>query len=174
MIKKHFNKNFVMSAEDEQMFQSSNKCWMCNKLFDEEDNNVRDHCNITEKYRGPAYWSCTINLGLTEKVPVIFYNLRGYDSHLIIQEIGKFDVKVNVIRNGLEKYMAFTINNNFVFTDSMQFMSSSLDALAKNLSDNDFKYLSKELTGDFLELAKQKGVYRYEHRDSLKRFLKIN
>ena len=36
--------------------------------------------------------------------------------------------------------MAFTINNNLVFIDSMQFMNSSLDALVKNLSDNDFKY----------------------------------
>ena len=39
--------------------------------------------------------------------------------------------------------MAFTINNNLVFIDNMQFMSSSLDALVKNFSDNDFKYLSQ-------------------------------
>ena len=31
-----------------------------------------------------------------------------------MQEIGKFDVKVNVTPNGLEKYMAFTINENLV------------------------------------------------------------
>ena len=48
-----------------------------------------------------------------------------------MQEISKFDVKVNVIPNGLEKYMAFTINYNLVFIDSMQFMSSSIDALVK-------------------------------------------
>ena len=41
-------------------------------------------------------------------------------------------------------------------------MNSSLDALVKNLSDNDFKYLSQEFSGDFLELVKQKGVYPYE------------
>ena len=35
--------------------------------------------------------------------------------------------------------MAFTINENLVFTDSIQFMKSSLDALVKNLPDNDFK-----------------------------------
>ena len=79
------------------------------------------------------------SLRLTKKVPVISHNLRGYDSHLIIQEIGKFDVKVNVIPNRLKKYMAFTINKNLVFIDSMQFMNSVLDALVKNLSDNDFK-----------------------------------
>ena len=65
-----------------------------------------------------------------------------------MQEIGKFNVKVNVIPNGLEKYMAFTINKNLIFIDSMQFMNSSLDALIKNLSDNDFKFLSGEFSDD--------------------------
>ena len=70
---------------------------------------------------------------------MIFHNLKGYDSHLIMEEIGKFDVKVNFIQNGSEKCMAFTINKNLVFIDSMQYINSSLDALVKNLSDNDFK-----------------------------------
>ena len=60
-----------------------------------------------------------------------------------MQEIGKFDVKVNVIQNRLEKYMTFTINKNLVFIDSMEFMNCSLDSLVKNLSGNDFKYSSE-------------------------------
>ena len=63
-----------------------------------------------------------------------------------MQEFDKFDVKVSVIPNGLEKYMAFTINKNLVFIDSIQFMNSSLDVLVKNLSHNDFKYLSQEFS----------------------------
>ena len=120
------------------------------------------------KYRVSAH--CNINLQLTKKFTVIFHNLRGYNSNLIMQEIGKFDVKVNVIPNGLEKYMVFTINNNLVFIDSMQLMQSKLDALVINLSDDDFNYLSQEFNGDLLELAKQKGVYPYEYMDSLKKF----
>ena len=91
-------------------------------------------------------------------------------SHLIIKEMSKCDVKVNVIPNGLEKYMAFTINRNLVFIDSMQFMNSSLDSLVKNLSDNDFKSLSEEFSGEFLKLVKQKCVYPYEYIDSFKKF----
>ena len=58
--------------------------------------------------------------------------------------INKFYVNVSVVPNGLEKYMAFTINKNLVFFDSNQAMNSSLEKLVKNLSDNDFKYLSEE------------------------------
>ena len=76
--------------------------------------------------------------------------------------MGKSDVKVNVIPNGLEKYMAFTINKNLVFIDSKQFMNPSLDSLVKNLSDNNFKYLSETFSGELLELLK-KGVYPYEY-----------
>ena len=63
-----------MSAKDEERFQLINTCWICNKLFDAEDNKVRDHCHITEKYRGSAHWSYNINLKLTKKGPVIFHN----------------------------------------------------------------------------------------------------
>ena len=59
--------------------------------------------------------------------------------------------------------MAFTINTNLVFIDTMQFMSPNLDSLVKNLSENDFKYLCEELSNEFLELVKQKVVYRYEY-----------
>ena len=65
--------------------------------------------------------------------------------------------------------MAFTINKNLVFIDNMQFMNSSLNALVKNLSDNDFKYLSQEFSSDLLELVKQKDVYPYEYMNSFKK-----
>ena len=102
-----------------------------------------------------------INFQLTKKVPVIFHNLRGYDSHLIFNELDKSDVKINVIPNGLEKYMVFFWNKNLVFIDSMQFMDSSFDKLVKSLSDEDFKYLIKEFSSENLELLKQKGAYPY-------------
>ena len=59
---------------------------------------------------------------------MIFLNLRDCDSHLIMQK-NKFDVKVSVIPNGLPKHMAFTINKNSAFIDSMYFMNSSLHKL---------------------------------------------
>ena len=134
-----------MSAEEEEKFQLANSCWICNTLFDVGDEKVRDHCHITGKYRGAAHFSCNANLKLSKKVPVKFHTLRGYDNHLIIKEVSKSDVNVSVTPNGLEKYMAFTINKNLVFSDSMEFMSLTLDLLVKNLSDNDFNIFLKNL-----------------------------
>ena len=52
----------------------------------------------------------------------------------------------------------------------MQFMNSSFEKLVKNLSGNDFKYLTKEFGSKNLELLKQKGAYPYEYMDSFGRF----
>ena len=59
--------------------------------------------------------------------------------------------------------MAFTINKNLVFIDSMQFLNSSLDALVKN-------NLSQEFIGEFFRLVKQKIVYSYEYIDNFNFF----
>ena len=75
-------------------------------------------------------------------MPIIFHNLRGYDSHLIIKELTKFNCNINVIPNGLEKFMSFSLGKNIVFIDSMLFLNSSLNKLVNNL--NEFKYLSKK------------------------------
>ena len=48
MIKRHFNKNFIMSAEEEERFQLTKSCWICDKLFDVGENKVRNHCHKQE------------------------------------------------------------------------------------------------------------------------------
>ena len=75
-----------------------------------------------------------------------------------MQELGKLSFKINVIPNGLEKYMSFSINNKLGFIDSFQFLSSSLDSLVKNLDIGDFKYLSQEFDNNVLDLVKQKKI----------------
>ena len=74
------------------------------------------------------------------------------------------------IPNGLEKYLAFFLNKNLVFIDSIQFMNSSLDKLFKILSDEDFKSLVEEFGSKNLELLKQKDAYPYEYMNSFEKF----
>ena len=65
----------------------------------------------------------------------------------------------------------FFLNKKLVFIDSMQFINSSLDKLAKNVADEDFKHLVEELGSKNLELFKQKDAYPYEY---MKRFDRFN
>ena len=74
IIKKHFNKNLIISIEEEEQFEKTEICWFCNKLI--ENDKVRDYCYITGKYRGAAHWNCNINLKITKKLPIIFHDLK--------------------------------------------------------------------------------------------------
>ena len=56
------------------------------------DIRAKDHCHITGKYRGSAHQEYNLKLKIESediKIPVIFHNLRGYDSHFIMQQIGQ-------------------------------------------------------------------------------------
>ena len=147
---------------------------MFGKLFDLVDEKARDHCHIFGKFRGTAHYSCNGNLKITKKVPVVFHNLKRYDGHLIIKEMPNFDVRNDVIPNGLEKERAFIVNKNLVFIDSKQFMNSSLDSLVKNLVDGSFKYLSKEFNGVYFDAVKEKGIYPYDMLIVLKNLMKLS
>ena len=59
-----------------------------------------------------------------------------------MEKLPKFNFKINVIPDGLEKYMSFTINKKLSFIDSFQFPSRKLDSLVKKLSKDGFNYLS--------------------------------
>ena len=78
-----------------------------------------------------------------------------------MQELGKFSFKINVIPNELEKYISFNINDKLVFIDSFQCLSFSLNSLVKNLSSDDFKYLSQVFDNNVLDIFKLKEFYLY-------------
>ena len=87
-----------------------------------------------------------------------------------MQELVKFNLKINAILNGLEKYVSFSINNKLIFIDSFQSLSSPLDSLVKNLNKGDVKYLSQEFENNVLDLVKQKGFYPYEYVSDFEKF----
>src|SRR6218665_2742463 len=119
---------------------------------------VRDHCHITGKYRGAAHKACNLKLRISgvgtymyidkksgkekdkrpTKVQVVFHNLRGYDSHLIMQALGTA-AKISCIQNNMQKYMTFGVGQ-LQFIGSIQFINSSLDKLSSNLRLEDLKF----------------------------------
>ena len=55
-------------------------CYVCNCDFTAENRKVRDHCHVLGNYRGAACNMCNLAMKMTKTIPVIFYNLKGYDS----------------------------------------------------------------------------------------------
>ena len=115
----------------------SSTCWICEKLIDDEMKKLEIIVTLLKNLEAQLIGVVT-NLQLTKKVPVIYHNLRCYDSHLIFFEPNKVSVKIDIIPNRLEKYMTFFLNKNLVFINGMLFMNYSHEKLLNNLSDNDF------------------------------------
>ena len=87
VMKKYFNKELVVTKEDNENLKNYTKCSTCDNDYVDNDAKVRDHCIITRKYRSSVRKDCNINLRLNHKTPVVFHNLKNYDSHLIMQEL---------------------------------------------------------------------------------------
>ena len=93
ITKKYFNKELVMV--NMMKILKTLLRWIWGNVYVEGDVKVRDHCHITGKYRGPAHRDCNIKVKFNHKTPIVFQNLKNYDSHLIMQELGKFDLKMD-------------------------------------------------------------------------------
>ena len=159
IINRHFNRKLKMPMEDEKNYQNSNDCWICNEKIIKNKDIVRDHCHVTGKYSGSAHKECNSKLKIPRKLPIIFHNLEGYDGHLTFRIFNRFkDINIQIIPKSSEKYMSIIINNNIIFIDSLQFCKASLDTLAGNFQDSDFKHLMSEFLEDKLKILKKKCI----------------
>ena len=91
---KEFQKTPMNLSEEEKIqHRKARSCYVCKCDFTAENRKVRDHCHVLEKYRGAACNMCNLGMKLAKTIPVIFHNLKGYDSHLLLPELGKFHTK---------------------------------------------------------------------------------
>ena len=65
-MEEYFNTNLIMTEEGENLFQKNNNCWICKKVIYNDEENVRDHCHVTGKFRGAAHESYKLNFKLTK------------------------------------------------------------------------------------------------------------
>ena len=162
-----------MTSEDILDHDAATNCHICEKPFACAGDSVRDHCHITGKYRGAAHNACNLKLRLNPKtttIPVVFHNLRGYDSHLLMQAISRVRGKVSCIPNNTEKYISFSLGQ-LRFIDSAHFLLASLDKLVAANPPETFQITARyEPNQQRRELLLRKGVYPYEHMDSWERF----
>ena len=163
----------LTQEQHRQHYAAASNCHICNKPFKPTEKRIFDHCHITSKYRGPAHNKCNLDYGIVAKqwkLPVVFHNLKGYDSHLIIKSLKKDHGPMTAIPLNMERYLTFTVGQ-LRFIDSMQFMPTSLEKLAETLADDEFLYTKEGFPiPEEFELVQQKGVYHYDYFDSFEKF----
>ena len=80
----------IFDEEAKKLYESQHVCYACGGKFGSDkkgDVKVRDHCHFTGRFRGALHSRCNLRLGRTRTIPVIFHNLRGYDSNLFVKEM---------------------------------------------------------------------------------------
>ena len=109
-------------------------------------------------------------------VPVVFHNLRGYDSHLILHGYKKaagVAERINCIPTNMKKFLSFSIEN-LRFIDSLQFLNASLDSLSKNLKRDDFCHTLRHSPADKVHMLLRKGVFCYDYWDCHEKALDVS
>lgn len=104
-------KSMQMTKDDQYNHETATTCHICDKPL--YNDSVRDHCHITGKYRGAAHNACNLKLRLIPgriQILVVFHNLRGYDSHLLMQAISKVNGNISCIPNNTEKYTCISFS----------------------------------------------------------------
>jgi hypothetical protein len=157
------NVPIIITPQQEIEFKNAKNCHICDEQLLED--RVQDHDHITGLYRGPAHNTCNLAYCQKGRIPVIFHNLRGYDSHLIMQEIGRVSENITAIPN----------MDRFVFIDSLQFLNASLEAVVSSLGKDKAKFKNlyagfPEYTEQQIELLCKKGVYPYDYMNSWESF----
>ena len=146
----NFKKKIItpLTKEEEDNYNKENICHICEKEFNNDK--VRDHCHLTDKYRGAAPNTCNLRYKIPKNIPVIFHNGSTYDYHLIMKELAsEFEGNFECLGENTEKYITFSvpikkrienkkidITYEIKFIDSFRFMATSLSKLVDNLTEN--------------------------------------
>ena len=106
-------------------------------------------------------------------IPVIFHNLKGYDSHLILQYVTREYApnSIDVIPTTSVKFLSLQIGN-LRFLDSLQFLTAFLDTQVQSLAADGrdkFSHTARYYPGS--DLVFPKGNYPYEYMDGRDKFL---
>lgn len=169
----------LLTETEKKCFHNAKVCCICKQKFTSTDKIVADHDHFTGEYRGAAHNICKLSAKKCPFIPIIFHNLSNYDCHLFIKELASINGRINIIPKNKEKYISFTkfisvdskTAAQLKFIDSFNFLSCSLDKLARSLHQDDFVNLRRYYSDQYLfDLICRKGVYCYDYIDSLKRY----
>ena len=97
-----------LRPEEDETFCDAGHCHICQQSLDDRIR-VRDHCHSTGRFRSAAHEECNLNYQDLRTIPIIFHNLSGYDSHLIIKQILTcVDGRIDLLPLTMERYVSIT------------------------------------------------------------------
>ena len=179
-----------LTPEQIRDYRNAKSCYNCGVEFssDQDDENCaknRDHNHLDGQYIGPACSRCNLlrrykqatrpkkNKPATYEIPIFFHNLRGYDSHLLLEHFPPLtnQDRVNCIATNFEQFFTFSYRG-LKFVDSYQFLKSPLSILAENLKKSgEEKFVhTKRHFDEHFDLMTRKGVYCYSYMTSFDKF----
>ena len=179
------NEYMLLTEEDKRnlqdpRFRRRQECFFCHKTFFPGDTIVRHHNHSPPfEFQGLAHQSpCNIKAQVPKnELIVIFHNLKGYDSKLLLEAVSKDVIDdIEIIPSSSEKFLSIIVRANgqkLKFIDSLMFLNSSLEKLVNEMDkDRDFSITRKtfEHLGDNAKLLLHKGLYPYSYMDSIEKF----
>ena len=185
-------KQLKISTDDRNILINKEEilCCLCGKSV-ELNQRVIHNCHLTGEILGVAHSECNLRAKTTQFLPIFFHNLSRYDAHHIIKNFKLNDgEKLSAIVKIDKTYISFSLDiamerfkskvgqivvlyHSLHFFESFQFMSQSLDSLAKTVDQSDFELLRTGFPniGDklFGNLTK-KGFFPYNYLASFEKF----
>ena len=137
-------------------------CCICNDFVAVSP--VIHHCHSTGKVLGITHSNCNFRAQTKRILPVLFHNLSRYDAYHILKSlIVRPGEKISAISRTDEAYISFSLRIKFSeyickdgrhvplhseirFLDSFQFMSQSLESLAKTMQTSSLQLLRNKFS----------------------------
>ena len=147
-----------LTCEQWRKHNRATSCHICLKGF-KDDPKVRDHCHYTGSYQGPVHSICNLRYKTPHYIPIVFYNLSGYDAHLFVRELRKkFNTcKITVIAENKDKYISFNVD---------VIVEKEINLVKDGQKQTGLEDYSEEQ----YELLIKKGVYLYEYMSGWNKF----
>ena len=174
-------KQLKISTDDRNnLMEDEIICCLCGFIV-EHNLRVIHPCHLTGEIFGVALSNCNLRAKTTRLLPVFFHNLSRYDAHHMIKYLKlNHGEKLSAIAKNDETYISFSLDipmerfksrlrqnvvlyHSLRFLDSFQFMSQSLNSLAKTFTKNDFKLLRAgfpNIGDDLFQRLTKKGFSR--------------
>ena len=165
----------ILTSEERDRLKLTQTCYLCQKEMLQDK--VLDHDHLTGRLLGVAHNECNLKRREAQVLTVYCHNFAGFDSHLLIREIGKRkDIisSVSAIPLNTQKFKCLTVNNKIRFLDSLAFLPDSLAKLTNNLrcSGCNFTLLNDMCNNEEeKKLLLRKGIFPYGFATSEERLL---